>query len=499
MPRPRKNLRAAAQEQIANATPAQLRALVSALDARSTLASVLNQTFGGKRDLYAALGYLATLKPVDYRNRYDRGGIAKRLVEAFPQSTWRGGGEIVENDDPENQTKFEREFHELNQRLGVWSTFLKADILAGLGRFSIILLGAPGAYDAPLTRLRAEDLRYLSAKSERDVTIPQYVVDKSDARFGHPEFYAISSPVVAGYAVAGQQASGAALSQPRVHWTRVIHVAEGLLDDPVFGTPRLRAVWNYLDDLDKVVGGGSEASWKRIDGGKQFDLDGSMPMPSEADLAALREKLDAYTNGLERNLTTRGVKINDLGSNVSAFGSNADCIISLISATTGIPQRILLGSERGQLASQTDETNYDDRVADRRNEFASTQVVRPFVDRLIMLGALPKPEQYNARWPETDTLDDAGRMAMAKTAAEVNAKMGETVITRDEIRDRILGYPPMSEIEGDDELDVRVEDEDDAEEAALVAAAARSPVKRIRLLRLTPKGRRQLRRDGVAA
>lgn len=480
----RPSARAAAQRQVAEATPAQLRALTSALVARSDLASIMGETFAGRRRLYSALGYKDVLRPADYRARYDRGGIAKRLVEAFPKSTWRGGGEIVENDDPNDETEFEKAFFELNQRLGVWSTFYKSDVMAGLGRFAIILLGAPGEYDVPLAKCKPEELKYLAVKSERDVSITAYVTDVKDERFGHPEFYGISSPSVSGQPALGKR---------RVHWTRVIHVAEGLLDDPVFGTPRLRASWNYLDDLDKVVGGGAEAFWKRVDGGKQFDLDGSMPMPSDPELQALRAKIDLYTNDLERNLTTRGVKIQDLGTQVSMFGQNVDSVIGLICATEGIPQRILMGSERGQLASNTDQSNYDDRVQDRRDEFASTQIVRPFIDRMIELGVLPKPEQYNPRWPEVDELDDNDRMQLAERAASVNQKMGETVIFADEIRDRILGYPPRKDVEEDDEeLDVDVE-EDNPVDPALVAAAARSPLKKLRLLRLTPKGRRQLK------
>lgn len=490
--------RSAAKAQLAAASPAELRALTSELLARSDFATLAGRTFRGRRDAYASLGYKQGLQPKDYRDRYNRGGIAKRLVEAFPNSTWRGGGEVVENDNPDVETAFEKAFFELNQRLGVWSAFLKTDILAGLGRFAVILLGAPGKYEDPLEKCGPEDLKYLAHYSERDITISEYVTDPEDERFAQPKFYGLRLRTPNGQVN---------VNATRIHYSRIIHVAEGKLDDPVMGTPRLQAVWNYLDDLDKVVGGGAEASWKRIDGGKQFDLDASMPMPDAADLAALKEKIDLYTNDLERVLTTRGVKINDLGSNVSVFNANADCVIGLISATTGIPQRILMGSERGELASSTDQSNYDDRVEDRRHDFASTELVRPFIDRMIELGVLPKPAQYEARWPETDSLDDDGRMALADKAAGVNQKMGETVVTPNEIRDRILGWPPLEELEWQDDLDVSVEDDPDAEvdpadaaaqkkkdDAEAVRKAARSKVKRVRLLRLTAKGRRELKR-----
>lgn len=480
----RRTPRAAAKATLEAASPAELRALTSALLARADFAALAGKSFGGRRDIYTSLGYQDVLKPADYRGRYNRGGIAKSLVEAFPISTWRGGGELIENDDPETETPFEKAFHELNQRLGIWNVFLKTDILTGLGRFGVILLGAPsgaGGWAEPLERCRPEDLKYLWSYSERDVTIESYEQDTRNERFGQPLFYALKR-----ISADGRSNMMAA----RVHYSRVIHVAEGVLDDPVFGTPRLQAVWNYLDDLDKIVGGGAEASWKRIDGGKQFKLDPTLT-PTDAELAELREKIERYTHGLERNMTTRGVDIQDLGSLVSNFGPNCAAVIDLISATSRIPQRILMGSERGELASSTDQSNYDDRVQDRRTDFAATQIVRPFTDRLISLGALPAPAEYETRWPDIKEMDDDQRMSMAVKAAQINKEFGGTVITENEIRDRILGYPPLEEVADDAELDVTVEDD---ETDAVVMAAARSPIKRVRLLRLTSKGRRELRR-----
>ena len=46
-------------------------------------------TFAGKRDLYETLGYRRDLRYEDYYERYLRGGIAARVIDAFPASTWR--------------------------------------------------------------------------------------------------------------------------------------------------------------------------------------------------------------------------------------------------------------------------------------------------------------------------------------------------------------------------------------------------------------------------
>ena len=46
-------------------------------------------TFAGKRDLYETLGYKRDLRYEDYKERYARGGIAARIIDAFPAATWR--------------------------------------------------------------------------------------------------------------------------------------------------------------------------------------------------------------------------------------------------------------------------------------------------------------------------------------------------------------------------------------------------------------------------
>jgi len=416
----------------------RLRDAMSPLLSRAEMADRSGSTFHGKRDMYRALGYQRFLGPNDYWDRYKRGGIAKRIVEAFPKSTWRSGGEVIEDENPDTITAFEQAWNDLNTRLKLWNVFYRTDVLCGLGNYAVILLGAPGAISDPLERCSPDDLKYLTPFSQRNIRIEEFVEDPSDERFSFPEYYSLTlrRSTGMGSATRDQQLN-------RVHYTRVIHVAEGALDDQLFGIPRLEAPWNYLDDLMKCVGGGSEAYWKRVDGGKQVKLDPAMPMPTDQQKAELHQQIEEYTHELRRVLTTRGVEIQDLGSHVSAFAQQVASIMDLIAATTGIPQRILMGSERGELASSQDQSNYDDRVEDRRNDFAEPNVVRPFVDRMIALGLLPEAD-YIVRWPEIKNLNDAQRMALAVSAANLNRTQGETIVTAPEIRDKILGFPPLT-------------------------------------------------------
>ena len=61
----------------------------SALVSRSLLGALAGKTYGGDRDLYKQLGYKRFLDYDDFLQRYERGGIARRIVDASPATTWR--------------------------------------------------------------------------------------------------------------------------------------------------------------------------------------------------------------------------------------------------------------------------------------------------------------------------------------------------------------------------------------------------------------------------
>jgi hypothetical protein len=411
-----------------------LKMLESSLVSRAMLAAASGSAFGGKRNWNDALGYPPSnvLKPSDYRERYDRDSMAGRVVDAFPDATWRGtGGEILENEDPENITTFEQAWMDLAKRLHVWSYFRRADVLAGLGRFAVVLIGAPGDLGSPLTRVSADNIAFLSTFGEEDVDVKTWETDANNARFGFPLTYAFKR-------LTGDSKQVAKV----VHWTRIIHVADGLLDDNVYGAPRLKRVWNDLDDLMKVKGGGSEAFWLRANQGIQFDIDKDLK-PSPEDKEAMKTEIDEYVHNIRRILRTRGVTANTLGSDVADFSNNYNCVISNISAGCKVPQRILIGSERGELASTQDRDNWTERVQDRRDDYAGPLVVRQMVDRFIEIGALPKPEQYDVHWPAVNDLTDEQKVDIASKYADINQKAGETVVTANEIRDWALGKDPI--------------------------------------------------------
>lgn len=423
--------------------------------ARARFARQVGLAFGNKRDYYDVLGYDRDLTARQLRETYLRGGIAKRIVDAYPKATWRGGVQVYEDENPETQTEFERVFAEVAGRIKLWSVLQRADILAGQSTYAVILIGvAQGSLDEPLPRGTPKQLLYLqpywsgggpsasstststTVSAEVDATILEYDMDPRSARFGEPLYYSLKRTNVQ-----------LPFEARKVHWTRIIHVAEGCLDDNVFGIPTLENVWNLLQDLMKVTGGGAEAYWLRANQGLHVNIDKDLSMDATKDtIDKLKDDLEKYAHGLTRWIRSRGTDVNVLGSDVANFGPSADAILKQIAGSKGIPVRILMGSEMGQLASGQDAENWNAQVQDRRTTHAEPVLLRQTVDRLIEYGYLPTPKRpYQVAWPVEEEMTEPQKADLAVKMAQASTTFGMPLFTEAEIREKCFDMKPLTD------------------------------------------------------
>ena len=435
---------------------AQLRALDSITSSLLMRAAFLRQagvTFDGARDLYVVLGYDRLITTDAYVERYLRGGVAGRVVDVMPDATWRGGMELIEDEDPEKTTPFEQAWLDLDVKHGLQSRLMRLDKLSRLGTYAGLVIGAPGALseELPIGGKLLYFRQYLGAGgpdvqrqsnrtvgSDGDITIDELELDPVNERFGLPKFYRIT------------RIGLTTVNLAPVHWTRVIHAAEGCLFDDVYGIPALERVWNLFDDLEKVTGGGSEAFWLRANQGFVANLDKDMALSSaDGALDKLKEDLEKYQHNLTRWIRTRGVDVKTLGSDVANFGQSADAILKQIAGAKGIPTRILTGSEMGELASSQDRDNFKDLVNGRQEQYAGPTLVRQLVDRLVQHKMLPTPAKgplaYEVKWAHIQALTEAEKSEGAQKWAATNQTNGEVVFTDAEIRDKWYGMAPLTD------------------------------------------------------
>src|SRR5262245_2324164 len=144
-----------------------LRAFTSI--SRAALAQRLGNMFDGVRRTHAILGYKDEITYEDLKIRYIRQDVAHRIVCAYPEATWSQPPEILESLEPHEQTPFEAAWVELAKRLRVFSRLERADRLAQIGQYSVLLMGLRNqpALDQPARPVRSpDDVLYLVPYSE---------------------------------------------------------------------------------------------------------------------------------------------------------------------------------------------------------------------------------------------------------------------------------------------------------------------------------------------
>lgn len=394
----------------------------------------------GERDYYEILGYPNEPDLEDYRAKFERDPMAGRIIEFPCEETWRDTPTIKDGKDKEAKdgTPFTEAWSNFAETMRVYHYCERVDKLAGLGRFGLLHIGVSnhGALTSEVLSVpNINDIIYLQPYSEEAVGVHEWQTNPNNRRYGRPHIYKLHT----GH-MDGKTASAFGKKELLVHWSRCIHVADGLLENEVYGRPRLQRVINLLDDILKVVGGSAEATWKLMRKGLVVNIEDTEAIVDEDAKTAMKEQFDELDHGLRRFLFTKGIKPYDLGSDVVDPSGLFDVIITLISVATNIPKRILLGSERGELASSQDAANWAGHIAYRQLNYAEPVILRPFIDRLLRWGALPPPTagRYTVVWDELFEESATDKATKAKIWAEAaraaGAAVGHPVITAEEFR-----------------------------------------------------------------
>ena len=442
-------------------------ALDTALTSRSQYAQQLGMSFGTDRDLYAALGYKRGLSFSDYWNRFSRQDIATRIVRAFPDSTWRAIPEVFQDED-DNQTEGEKVWEDLLHEIDVYHYLQRADILAGIGQFSIVVVGFDDGNELsqPVIQGSATKVLYMQPRRQDHVTVKTWSTDEADPRYGLPEMYEVELDITATSTEDSKKAKKQTLKQS-IHFTRVLHIADLTLESDVFGTPRLESVTNRLEDMARVSGGSAEMFWRGAFEGIAFQLkDDATLDPQDKD--DLEDEIEDYFQKLNRYMILQNMEAKSLAPSISSPKDPIDMLLKLISGATGIPMRILTGSERGELASTQDKTNWDERIDERRKTFAGPRVLHPFIDMLVFAGVLPEDEAkpYQIRWPDPSSMS-------AQTSAEIAEKQTKAmseyvrwgldmIMSPIDFYTKVLGFA-QEEAEGIDKNAMEFQTEEDKE------------------------------------
>jgi hypothetical protein len=169
------------------------------------------------------------------------------------------------------------------------------------------------------------------------------------------------------------------------------------------------------------------------------------------DEEAFKKAIEEFQLRLKDYIRVEGATIKELSGSAASPRDHFDILIDLIAGTTGIPKRILTGSERGELASTQDQEAWLQRISRRQTTFAEHAMLRALIDRLLGLGALPEPgHPYQVVWENLFALSSERQAEVAQRVATALSQyagpgMAETVVPPEEFRATYLGLPPESE------------------------------------------------------
>ncbi len=437
---------------------------------RAALMSGFGWQYGGDRKVYQALGYPETdLIFKDYWVKYQRQDIAKAIINRPVDATWRGEIGVIDNDDQTTEG-FEQAWKDLYNQLSLKSAFIRLDKLASLGKYGVLMLGFDDTKDGqelvnPIPPGKHK-LIYVKPLSELSAKINTWDTNPASARYGLPIIYDVTSI----------GPGGTTTIVLRVHYTRMIHVPGELLESECEGIPVLQAVYNRLLDLEKLVGGSGEMFWRGARPGyKGVVKEGfTLTVPAQESLQA---QIDEYEHNLRRFLINEGVDLEALAMQVADPLNHVEVQIQMISAVTGIPKRILLGSERGELASSEDRAGWLELIQSRQSDYAELQIIRPFITQCQKYGVLPPAmnDEYKVDWPDLfapskKELADVGQTRASALQSYMNNPTAALVVPPDVFFEYMMGLNKQ-EIEHVKKLAKEAKEQGIAEELASARAA----------------------------
>lgn len=271
-----------------------------------------------------------------------------------------------------------------------------------------------GLVDKPLKR--QHKLLFLRVFDESLVQVVRYEWNINNPRFGLPVMYRITlnDPRQTHSGV------GLPLATVFVHWSRVIHVpSDCMTNSEIFGLPRMQQVLNRVLDLRKLYAASAEGYWQSCFAAISLETHPQAGGDVSVDYAGLEAMMTDFRNRLRRDILLEGMSAKTLPPQIIDSTPFVNSQIEAICIKVPCPKRVFMGSERGELASSQDDSQWNDVIRGRQQLFVTPRIIVPFIDRLILLGILPTPKiGYRIDWPDLDSLNDGQKADIAVKIAQ---------------------------------------------------------------------------------
>jgi hypothetical protein len=426
---------------------------------RGRLSGVTGVNPDPRKDIDKECGYNRTATVRDFKEMYEEFGLAARIVNLLSDECFAVTPDVFETERPRD-TPFEKGYKQLlsHPDFNLNYFFHKVDAISGIGRYAGLLIGVDDRKpldtiadgldeDGRMTKTRPQgrELIHLHALAETSLRDIIENDDPTSRRFRKPQFYHMDVKV------------GNRVVQRKVHWSRVLHVAECKDESEIYADPRLKKVSDQVHDCRKILGGSGEMFWKGGFPGIAATVD---PRFIEAggidvDQESVTLELQRFMEGLQRYILGVGFQVNSLSPQVADPTAHLMMQFNMIAMAIGIPLRIFMGSEEAKLASGQDIKAWNKRIKRRQNDYVSPRIIRPMTFRLIAMGVIPPTKAFDAHgfpvfnihWPDVAMPDENERSTIAdrRAAAMLKFVTGKTyqMMQPSDFFRLILGLDPL--------------------------------------------------------
>jgi len=376
----------------------------------------------GKRDYNVLFGHIEDPAYCDYVGYYKRSPIGNLVVNRIAKACWNEPPKILVDD----KEILEEEIKELSRR-GFFNALERADRINRIGAFSVLVIGTRDdglPLDAPIGRSRNMESIYFRVYGENAILVAKWDNEPSSPRFNLPLIYQLT---VIQSVESSTQLSTANAQSINVHWSRVVHLAEGALENELVGQSSLEPILNALTDMIKTTGGSSEAHFRNARPQTALTADKDINLDSSTEAAKkLQKNMKEFENGWGSFLRLQGITATKLNMTNISPRDAFDLSIEQVSGQTGIPVRILIGKGAGQLAGSEDRATVGGLILDRRNSLCSLWLLAG-LKILSNAGLFDLPDNAEVKWEPSSPLTEKEEAEVAKIKADTLKVAGEAM------------------------------------------------------------------------
>lgn len=380
-------------------------------------------------------GYRNTLSFPYYYFMYRRMGIANAVVNIAVDESWQTPPRITDDPKSKEPTAWENKFNDFAERVGLWNALKGLDERQRVGQYGGLFMEIrDGQHPSkPVRKIKSEyALHKLKPMYESQLEPQIFETDVKSPKYGEVLSWNLLENNV------GDRNDETGRSE-LVNPERVVIWAEGADDDSIYGVSSLKAVFNSLVTLEKIIGAGGEGFYKNARGSQHINFDSTadiatiMQMIGVTQASEIGERMGevvrSFNDGFDSVLVTAGIERNTVSIDLADPKPHFDNAMADVAAGAKYPLTIMIGQQTGRLASDEDQTQLAKMVTSRRNNFI-TPNLKCVIDRFIELGFLEKAD-YDIEWDDLfepslkEKLENL--KLMAESAEILSRSTGETI------------------------------------------------------------------------